>query len=468
VAFVRSWLLTSTKQREEKFFSINISHVVTSRPIPPEKPKETERETVDENGDEQPKTIDPSLLNRPSDPSRSRLVFDKKPSVSKTRSTDVLERAREMGKKIWSLEKLQRIVELALDPDPYGLGASAAGGRTGSQSASRAGKDNLAKLLENERVYGPSDRDPTVSSREMVPLRGYYIYIYDVEEKTKPIMVREYSKVSDPKDGDWPQFRLVSEGRCPFIIDEHYDADKESRARAKARAAKAANAKAAEKETTTAAEVQPHAVTGKRTLAEMEDGHQRGTSTATTTTTKAEMFDRSRICNPPVLDFTQNAFISHNKGGRLLAGEPVASGLQPSKLTSAIQSHVVSSTTGGVLGAKAGTSKEIHGLQRKVVLQKAAMPTLSHHDSASRRMMATVDAAAHEGHGALVRSASASQALQRPDKVDEAQVREREKLKRTASVPIQQPKKRDPKPGYCENCQDKFADFDEVRCILCE
>ncbi|KAL2266194.1 hypothetical protein VTJ83DRAFT_5546 [Remersonia thermophila] len=442
--------------REEKFFSINISHVVTSRPIPPEKPKGSERESVEEVAEEQPKTIDPSLLNRAADPMRSRLVFDKKPSVSKTRSTDVLDRARDMGKKIWSLEKLHKILELALHSDAHGAGTTGASGRSGAQAVGRTAKDNLAQLLEKERVYGPSDRDPTVSSRDIVNFRGYYIYIYDVEEKTKPIMIREYAKVSDPKDGDWPQFRLVSEGRCPFIIDESYDADRENRerARAKARAAKAAAQETAEKAATPAPrEDAPAAVTGKRTLTQMEDGQNRGVPAPAPST---GTFDRSRVCNPPVIDFTQNAFISHAKGGRLLAGEPVASGLQPSNVTSAIRSQAVSSTTGGVLGAKAGTSKEIHGLQRKVVLQKASMPALSQ-EAASRRALAADGT--HDGQ-VLVRSASANQALQRLEKADE-EPRQREKLRRTASVPVSQPKKRDPKPGYCENCQDKFADFDE-------
>ncbi|KAL1837011.1 hypothetical protein VTJ49DRAFT_4396 [Mycothermus thermophilus] len=442
--------------REEKFFSIDISHVVTSRPIPPEKPKGSEREGAEEVGEEQPKTIDPSLLNRTADPTRSRLVFDKKPSISKARSTDVLDRARDMGKKIWSLEKLQKILELALQSDAHGVGTTGASGRSGTQTVGRAGKDNLAQLLEKERVYGPSDRDPTVSSRDIVNFRGYYIYIYDVEEKTKPIMIREYAKVSDPKDGDWPQFRLVSEGRCPFIIDENYDAEKENRerARAKARAAKAAAQETVEHAATPAPrDDAPAAVTGKRTLAQMEDGNNRG---APGPAPSADMFDRARVCNPPVLDFTQNAFISHAKGGRLLAGEPVASGLQPSNVTSAIRSQVVSSTTGGVLGAKAGTSKEIHGLQRKVVLQKASMPALSQ-EAGSRRALAAEGT--HSGQ-VLVRSASASQAQQRLERVEE-EPRQREKLRRTASVPVPQPKKRDPKPGYCENCQDKFADFDE-------
>ncbi|KAL2162071.1 hypothetical protein VTH06DRAFT_7856 [Thermothelomyces fergusii] len=490
--------------REEKFFSINITHVVTTRPIPPEKPKEEREERpvapASQEDSEQPKTIDPSLLNRNVDPTRRKPVYDavpgRKPAIpsqddplrrTKTR-TDVLDKAREMGKKIWSLEKLQNILEIALNPEQY---LNAGPSRGNAQSASKASKDerNLALLLQHERVNGPSDRDPTVTSQDMYRFRGPYIYVYDVEEKTRPIMVREYMKASDPRDQEWPQFRIVSQGRCPFVLDESYDLqERENRNRDRDRArekdrsrdkdrdrererererdhtqstTRAVKAEAEEAAEPAApvpptADVPPGTATGKRTLAQMEDGHNRGLADGGA----APSFDRSRVAIPPTFEFrTQNAFISHAKAGRLLAGEPVASGMQPSNVTSAIRSQMVSSTTGGVLGAKAGTSKEIHGLQRKVILQKASTPGLSL-DPSSRQ----VAGIGHDGSTTFVRSASAGQITQK--KVDlangEGTSRQREKLRRTASVPVSQPKpRRDPKPGYCENCQEKFADFEE-------
>ncbi|KAL2147470.1 hypothetical protein VTI28DRAFT_9370 [Corynascus sepedonium] len=470
--------------REEKFFSIDITHIVTARPIPPERTKEERERRADvAQGDhEQPKTIDPSLLNRTVDPTRRKLVYDtvpsRKPSIpnqddplrrTKTR-TDVLDKAREMGKKIWSLEKLQKILDIALDPDKY---LNAPTGRGNTQTASKPSNEErlreqqLALLLQKERDNGPSDRDPTVASQGVYrTFKGPYIYVYDVEEKTRPIMVREYMKASDPKEQDWPQFRIASQGRCPFVLDESYDLqerenrdrDRErERARSKTQAAKAVAEEAAEPEAPTplATDIPPKAATGKRTLTQMEDGHNRGISGVGAT----QSFERSRVSNPPSFEFrSQNAFISHAKAGRLLAGEPVASGMQPSNVTSAIRSQMISSTTGGVLGAKAGTSKEIHGLQRKVVLQKASTPALSL-DPSSRHVTG-ID---HDGKP-FVRSASVSQATQRKlDSVnEEGSSKQREKLRRTASVPVSQPKpKRDPKPGYCENCQEKFADFEE-------
>ncbi|KAK3984596.1 Dfp1/Him1, central region-domain-containing protein [Cladorrhinum sp. PSN332] len=450
--------------REEKFFSINITHIVTARQIPPQKMAPNEDGGADghSTSEQQLKTIDPSLLNRINEaPSvRRKLVFDTAPSRRvplpvqedsikrpKPRNSDVLHRAREMGKKIWSVEKLQKIIEVMMEQDLY---KSAVIGRAGSANGgTRAnGQTNLRQALENERVNGPSDRDPTAPTiKDMYIFKGPYIYIFDVEEKTKPVMVREYPKVQDKKDGEWPQFRVASQGRCPFVEDFDPPVEK-PRTRNKERAAKATEETASK--TQQPPEVPPpKPATGKRSIAEMEDGQNRN----------AFEFDRPPVSIQPMMEFrTQNAFMSHAKAGRLLGGEPVASGVNPSNMTSAIRSQMVSSTS-GVLGAKAGTSKEIHGLQRKV-LQKASTPAVSQQDLSSRRL-AEVD---HDGI-TFVRSASTGNATHRKlDAVDEQEsTKQRERLRRTVSVPVTRTttKKRDPKPGYCENCLDKFEDFDE-------
>ncbi|KAK4179425.1 Dfp1/Him1, central region-domain-containing protein [Triangularia setosa] len=451
--------VTNLGAREEKFFSIDVTHVITTRTIPrAEKTLTHVHETgADAHGSEQPKTIDPSLLNRVAEapPVRRKLVFDTSRRMpvpgqdakpQKSRSTDILLRAQDMKMKLWSVDKLTRFLE-ALEAEPH---KGTSHGRTGTNKTTD--RSNLRQLLQQERVHGPSDRDPTVATKEMHHFKGPYIYIYDMEEKTKPVMAREYPKVADKKDGEWPQFRVASAGRCPFVEDyEVPEKENREKTRVKERVAKAAAVENAVK-------VQPPEVpapkpaTGKRTLAVMEDGQNRGTPPVNT----ADSFDRSRVSNPPQMEFrTQNAFMSHAKAGRLLAGEPVASGLQQSAITSAIRSQMISSTS-GVLGAKAGTSKEIHGLQRKV-LAKAGVPAVSQ-DLSSRRM-------AEMSHDSttFVRSASASRATHRKlETVDEEEAaKQRETLRRTVSMPVTQRQKRDPKPGYCENCMDKFDDFDE-------
>ncbi|KAK4187189.1 Dfp1/Him1, central region-domain-containing protein [Podospora australis] len=443
--------------RDEKFFDRQITHVVTTRHIPAPVSRHEGNDATDGH-DEHPKTIDPSLLNRSLDTTKKK-SFDTNPSSRRvqmppvqeerlrrpvTRSADILQRAQEMKMKIWTVDKLYRILEV-LEQNPY-KSYKPPGTAPVRKPTDQA---DLLRLLQAERINGPSDRDPTVATKELHYFKGFYLYVYDIEEKTKPIMVREYAKVVDKKDGEWPQFRVASQGRCPFVED--YDPQEKENRRAKERVVKAIAAPPAP--TTQRPERPPRPVTGKRSLAVMEDGQNRTAAPAR----DVEPFDRSRVPQVPQLDFrTQNAFMSHAKAGRLLAGEPVASGLQPSNVTSAIRSQMISSTS-GVLGAKAGTSKEIHGLQRKV-LQKASTPAVSQ-DISSRQ----VGELSHDSN-TFVRSASASRATSRKlDVVDEEEtVRQKEKLRRTVSMPVPRTKqKREPKPGYCENCQDKFEDFEE-------
>jgi regulatory subunit for Cdc7p protein kinase len=131
----------------------------------------------------------------------------------------------------------------------------------------------------------------------------------------------------------------------------------------------------------------------------------------------------------------------------MFGGEPVASGIQ-NTITSAIRSQMISSTS-GINGAKAGTSKEVHGLQRKVL--QMAHPTS--YDTSSRRLVEVPAEVASSRSTTLSRTTSKTI----PGQDDDSQKAEKK-------APSQHLKsKRDLKPGYCENCQDKFRDFDEVR-----
>ncbi|KAI0129642.1 Dfp1/Him1, central region-domain-containing protein [Xylariales sp. AK1849] len=453
--------VASLGAREEKFFSIECTHVVTTRSIPPERSARQRQEEVNnENHDEHGQdvqTINPSLLSRLTDQPVKRKLFD---TTSRTttvpsrralteiqdarpkRNMDVLHRAREMGKKIWSLDKLQRMLSMLLEQD---LNASAA-------IAYGAPKEpNLLQLLHNERVNGPSDRDPTVTTRELHHFKGPYVYVYDFEEKQKPIMVREYSKVQDKNDGDWPQFRTAPQGRCPFIED--YD-HREVKPKPRQPSAKPA---IESKPILQPPEVPPSKpVTGKRSLSEMESAHTRGSSVAST----------EFVVPKPVagkkFDFSRpNAFTSRASSAKLFGGEPVASGIQPSNMTSAIRSQMISSTaaTPGAIGV---LSKEVHGLQRKV-LQRNSSHDLSSRptagsaatsfweDNSSKRSV-TLGRTSSRKLGLIDETAAADE----DDDVEDTKVRAN--MEKRVVV---KPKKRDLKPGYCENCQDKFEDFED-------
>ena len=434
---------------------------MTTRTLPPERPEAEEVDVIEHNDqgvEEQPQTINPSLLDK-NTATRRKLLFEFRNAATRSqqlddptkrnkvaRNNDVLYKAREMGKKVWSLDKFQNMLSVLLESEPqHNYTTKSATTRSQYGVSKTAHEPNLHQLLQHERLNGPSDRDPTAVNRELVYFKGPYLYIWDMDEKQKPIMVREYPKVANKADGEWPQFRSVGNGRCPFVeevdIPEkvHRRVREEEKAKVVKREEHVPQLKAPEVPA-------PKPVTGKRTLTEMEDGHNKAravTPTEIFNTAKAVM---SKQTNP------QNAFTSRAEGGRLFAGEPVASGVQPSNITSAIRSQMISSTS-GINGAKAGTSKEVHGLQRKV-LQKVAPAS---HDFSSRRPVeVSMDVASSRS---TTMGRPTSRAVQPQDDDSQRNTESKEKKASTQSFKS----KKDLKPGYCENCQDKFRDFDEVR-----
>lgn len=410
--------------------------------------------------EDQPQTINPSLLDR-NTAARRKLLFDFRQPPAQTqlnedsarrskgaRNNDVLCKARDMGKKIWSLDKFQNMLSVLLESEAQtgGYASRAASVRNHYGTTKSTHEPNLLQLLHNERINGPTDRDPTAVNRELVYFKGPYIYVWDMDEKHKPIMVRDYPKVANKADGEWPQFRSVGNGRCPFVeeIEIPEKEHRRHREREKARAAKKDDATP----TLKPPEIPPpKPVTGKRTLMEMEDAHNKPRATSAST----EIFNPAKAVLSKQSEMrAQNAFTSRAEGARLFAGEPVASGMQPSNVTSAIRSQMISSTS-GINGSKAGTSKEIHGLQRKV-LQKANPAS---HDASSRRLAeVSMDVASSRSTTMSRQTSKAVHAHE--DDSQRTELRE----KKAHSQPLKS--KKDLKPGYCENCQDKFRDFDEV------
>lgn len=427
---------------------------------------------MQEEPEEQPKTINPSLLDRSSTAARRKLLFDFKNVSSRSqqldgsaklskgaRNNDVLCKAKEMGKKIWPLDKFQMILNVLLESETAeGTHVSKTTTARSQHGSKNAQEPNLLKLLHAERVNGPSDRDPSAVNRELVYFKGPHLYVWDMDEKQKPMMARDYPKVANKADGEWPQFRSVGNGRCPFVeeIEVHEKDRRREREQEKARVAR--RQQAAVPALNPPENVAPKLVTGKRTLTQMEDGHNKVRGP-----TPTDVFNPAKAAISKQAELRQNAFTSRAEGGRLFAGEPVASGIQPSNITSAIRSQMISSTS-GIGGAKAGTSKEIHGLQRKV-LQKA--PPGSKDLSSRRFTEVSMDVASSRSTTAPPLSRTTSKAAPTPEEESQHAAVSREKKAQTQPLKS----KKDLKPGYCENCQDKFRDFDEVSqafSVLCQ
>lgn len=386
-------------------------------------------------------------------------------------NADLLYRARDMGMKIWALEKLQRMMNVMFDDNATSQLLHGHNTRSNITIAAPrpARESDLSQLLRNERINGPSDRDLTVATKEMNLFKGPFIYIHDIDERQKPIMVREYAKVQHKEQGDWPQFRSVAGGKCPFVeeVDRrevekekerlHRQQEKEKAMAPRTRAATAVGASRMDP---------PRAVSSKRALTDATTGSNRNV-TVTVSGKDSNPFDNSkpakRAAVEPSSSRQQNAFVSRAGAGRLFGGEPVASGVQPSNITSAIRSQMISSTAAQP-GAKAGTSKEVHGLQRKVLEKNSGGP--GSYGSIPNRLTDVIVTAREE----LVTRRKQEKLDLIEEDVDpsehEEHARKSEATRKAKAVQQRKLEKRDPKPGYCENCQDKFEDFDEVWSIL--
>lgn len=437
-------------------------------------------------------------MDRSSEPSNTQADFVSKPKFSfegfgtrktgnrlqeiearrlQARSADVLHKARELGIKIWALEKLQRMMNVMFDAETESHITHGHNTRSNTVSGthSRVGHGpDLSQLLRNEKINGPSDRDPTVATKEIALFKGPFIYIHDIDEKYRPIMVREYGKVAHKEDGDWPQFRSVANGKCPFVEEVDHsrrEAEKEREIIRLQRQQEKEKAMVPRTRATTASEnvkmQPPKPITGKRALSEMDDGSRPIVKVLSNQPNPFAPTNRnivpSRLNSEASSRGNQNAFVSRAGSGRLFGGEPIASGLQPSNITSAIRSAAISSTAAQP-GAKVGTSKEVHGLQRKVLEKNSGGP--GSHGLASSHRMTDISIATRED--------SMSRGVTRQDKLEliEEDVDSQEADNFAANVTITRKvktvqqrraaEKRDPKPGYCENCQDKFDDFEEV------
>lgn len=468
-----------------------MTHVVTSRPIPPGPDATTSTEANTASTADQPDatvhTVNPSMLEKNTD---AHLHMSLKNDVRRDQTNaDVLYRARQMRMKIWALEKLQRMIATINDEEISGHHGHFTRSHvdSGCCMKTRCGPD-LTQVLRNELLNGPSDRDPLPSMKEMVMFKGPFIYVHDMDEKTKPVMVREYPRVARRQDGVWPQFRSAPLGKCPFLDEppskkeleriRAYKQEKEKKAAAKAAGKAAAKARRDQENEDNDHDVS-HETIKKEISPKDEHEMKREPDHEQTTPFKQPELQNVVPIKQESPRKSSESFIPAQfpRTGPFYTGrEPAASGVQPSNITSAIRSQMISSTA-AVPGAKAGISKEVHELKRKVleksnggfsagaITHRATdVPTTwkitkdegtSFSKPSPQENLANAreeDTTLLGGNGTKKQpSGNAKKGNQKKGEKEREREREREIQRR-----------RDPKPGYCENCRDKFDDFEVV------
>jgi regulatory subunit for Cdc7p protein kinase len=460
--------IQSLGAREDKFFSKAVTHVITTRPIPPEHPNngaDHDGKTDSIQSQTQPSSVQTqdqrrgtSLLNanlqRRAQQSAATALQTADSRKLQPHGSDILSKARALGTKIWALEKLHRVLDTILDTDTGDHnGESRALGLTRPSTRATHNAD-LEQLLRHEKVNGPADRDMTVATQDMVLLRGCYIYVHDMDEKTKPVMVRDYPKPATKEHGKWPQFRLSAAGRCPFIEDPQHAKKLHQQERDAHNETAYRNTRAG-----------THLLPLPATLPEC-DATLRRSPRKLAQASKAEKVEPQRSLQPPPSKrqsstetlpvFFNSAQANMRSVPRMVRGEPVASGVQQSNITSAIRSQAVSSaaisSTAPGLTRRVGETKEMSLLKRKVLASNPTLPT-SH---------------ANDVRAAINADAPRPRAAKRKAQETLGVVHEGEENEGgrggTRTHPCKRNKvvEKEAKPGYCENCRDKFDDFDEV------
>lgn len=378
-----------------------------------------------------------------------------------------------MGMKIWQVEKLQRVMN-SMGEDPTNQQTQGRNSRGNTQiTGGKAAREDLSHMLRKEQRNGPSD---IVSIEDLVPFKGFYLYVRDMDEKTKPILMKEFQKPPRNESGDWPQFRATNPGKCPFVEDhtmsrQVYERIKkqEELEREKYRAARrgAPRTRAETAIENNKSEVVAESI-AKQPLTESKNAANKSNA-------KSEQLPVMEFCPPPAPAVRRSPRKAPTEdppatGPKLFGGEPAASGLQMSNITSAIRSQMISSTAAAP-GAKAGTSKEVHGLSRKVLEKNSApalrgirgqQPPANMQPARAEHAIPATRQSRRRAHEKLVHIREES--AQSGDEEDEGDIWMEEEVQREEVVQRKpaKAKPKDPKPGYCENCREKYNDFDEV------
>ena len=332
---------------------------------------------------------------------------------------------------------------------------------------------DLGQLIQNERLKLPHERLPW---QEIISFRDLYVHIHDMDERVKPVMIREYERPTNEEKGDWPQLHSVSKGRCPFIEEPSRDTDRdESKAKGvDTDEPSARNQKTNERRPSVSESAR--AKTRSRPATKSPERKipldERDTSKANIVKpvpnpenkslepSKLRIDTNTRQPMPPSLGSAHANFrgIARNPGG-----EPMASGMQQN-ITSAIRSQMVSSTAAAP-GARAGTSKQLHQLNRRVLEHRSG---LSANNVPSSLNMNDVRAVMNKDKSQPAPRRSmrhrAAETLVRIEEDEECREGNKESKKNADTIVASQKASAppDPKPGYCENCREKYDDFNMV------
>ncbi|KAG5439233.1 hypothetical protein PCANB_001532 [Pneumocystis canis] len=348
----------------DAFFSKNITHVITTRPIPDFTNISLQLAQKSISNTDITFTI-PSISQN-----RSRKFFgfngflkdscvSGKSNQEELLKNDVLIKAHEYGMKIWSFDKfVNRILRSLLDP------------------SLTPNQPKLSHLLYDEKVNGTRERDRTAPREDYVYFKGPYLFVRDISNIYRPIIIKEWPKPPNGKvsEGEWPQFRVTDFGHCPFVRDNS-------------------------RKSQCSSSLPKHEV-----LKELKNIPE------TSRNLKEILFHRLKDNSYGIYNQVQSMHCQADMN---------ASGIMQSNLTSTIRSQTSTNTRSGGMAEPitVAPSKSVDDLKRKVFIQVQQRRSIQENMNTFQQSQI--------------------------DPTDKKKV------------------KIENKPGYCENCREKFEDFDQ-------
>lgn len=128
---------------------------------------------------------------------------------------DILKRAKKSYMKVWGYEKAIRFLS-NLDVDLNDIM---------KLKTPTVATPTLSNLLQNEKLYGPNDRDPRTKRDDTHYFKYPHMYMYDLWQIWSPIITLEWKpqELSNKNELPYPILKIGSFGRCPFVGDRNCD-----------------------------------------------------------------------------------------------------------------------------------------------------------------------------------------------------------------------------------------------------
>ncbi|KAL0956061.1 hypothetical protein HGRIS_002230 [Hohenbuehelia grisea] len=392
----------------EDFFSKEITHFITNRPV---------SNPSDDKENAQAKSTRPNAFLRSPVKLKGRAMDEHAGEPS----YDLQAKAQKFGQKIWTMMKLESVVDRCLSVDGY-ISKEPAPSNTSNPQRS------LSRLLASEKLNGTSERDPLQKRHDFHYFsRGsYFLLVEDLQQDLATIAAHEYeipkgrnSQAKPP----WPVLHCHPLARGPFI---EFD-EKERRRWERLRRADADKAKAKEDRRARAIRAQMLRPRPEAHLQATNAGDLRRCASMNNIRRRASL-PYDAMGNPNCVDLDADEYDNESA----CASGYLASGNTAGYMAASGNSVGITSTTG---------TTSTSGLTLDSIRMPAALRGRQQ-VTTSRRFSVGGDGKSAMGppeaipkRAAMLRKSRSTNTMRLP--------------KREEGV----------KPGYCESCRVKFEDF---------